>query len=234
MKRWLLVGLLLATPASAQDLCQQVALPLRAVQVMDGLYDPVLANGDDEARRQLTRRIVEQLVFDLPAESWVWKSADPGRPPSKDAFGRLVLGRLCIWDWQNGTTRRRAVDVGHPAKDAPGQNPIVLVGVNHLGAPGPAPQPVPQPVPIPPVIDLTEVYRYVAQVEARASAERERMYQDLKAEFQAVHTEVRSVDVKLETHDTRVNMFIAALKDWRTYAVAAAGVAGWFGRDAAK
>lgn len=89
--------------------------------------------GTDDERRELTRSILEQLAFDEPGAGWTWKSADPGRPPSKDAMTMLVGGRLCAWDWQNGSSRARQVQVGQRAEDITGQNPIPVVAKNHLG-----------------------------------------------------------------------------------------------------
>src|SRR5690242_8250325 len=96
--------------------------PARGVQIIDALYNPALANGTDDQRRQLTRTFIEQLVYESPADGWTWKSADPGRPPSKDSISRLVSNHLCNWDWQSGSTRLRSVQVGQVGDDITGQN----------------------------------------------------------------------------------------------------------------
>jgi hypothetical protein len=126
--------LMLAAPAAGQT-CP--GFPERGVQIIDALYDAPLAQGTDDDRRALTRKIVEQLVFEFPNDGWTWKSADPGRPPSKDSISREVNGLLCNWDWQNGSTRKRSVNAGQPGDNITGQNPIRLPGVNHLTGPQP-------------------------------------------------------------------------------------------------
>lgn len=133
-----LVGL--APPAGAEP------PPDRVRAIIEALYarHRDLAEGDEEARRALTRRIVEQIVYELPGQGWAWKRADPGRPPSKDCFarveaaepdGRIVRG-VC-YDWQDGVTRApRWPPIEH---DIAGQYVIWVEGVNHLAPPGPPP-----------------------------------------------------------------------------------------------
>lgn len=69
-----------------------------------------LALGDDEARRSLQKKVVETAVARFPDEGWGWKSAGPGRPPSKDAIAncKLAPGHLLAWDCFNGATRAPA------------------------------------------------------------------------------------------------------------------------------
>lgn len=134
--------LLLAAPARAQ--CPP--FPARGVQIIDALYSPQLAQGDDDQRRTLTRTFIEQLVYEFPNDGWAWKSADPMRPPSKDSIARMFNNRLCNWDWQDGSSRLRRVREGQTGDDITGQNPIIVAAVNHLGAP-PVVTPPPQPPP---------------------------------------------------------------------------------------
>jgi hypothetical protein len=141
MKRLLIVVALLLLPApSWAQTCPP--FPERGAQIIDALvprYPGGAPGGTDDQRRELTRAILEQLVYEFPADGWTWKSADPGRPPSKDALSVLRSGRLCAWDWQNGGTRQRAVQPGQVAEDITGQNPIPVAGVNHLSdAPAPS------------------------------------------------------------------------------------------------
>jgi len=106
--------------------------PERGVQIIDALFNNTLANGNDDQRRVLTRTFIEQLVFEFPNDGWTWKSADPTRPPSKDSIAKVVGNKLCNWDWQNGSTRQRSVQVGDIGADITGQNPIKVTGINHL------------------------------------------------------------------------------------------------------
>lgn len=137
MKKALLVLVLLLLPAPSWAQCP--GFPSRGVQIIDAFLSDrdkqALAMGSDDQRRSLTKMIIEQLVFDFPQDSYSWKSADPGRPPSKDSIARTVGGRLCNWDWQNGQTRQRAVQTGQIGEDITGQNPIYVAGVNHLAQP---------------------------------------------------------------------------------------------------
>jgi hypothetical protein len=66
-----------------------------------------LARGDDQARRQLQKKIVETAVARHPAEGWGWKKAGTTNPPSKDAIAnnRLMAPSLVCWDCFNGSTR---------------------------------------------------------------------------------------------------------------------------------
>lgn len=130
-------AILAAVPVAAAQSCP--GFPARGVEIIDQVWNPTQANGDDDARRALTRAIVEQLVYEFPSDGWVWKSADKNRPPSKDGLARQVGGTLCAWDWQNGSTRRRSVQVDQVGEDITGQYPIVVAGVNHLRAPTPGP-----------------------------------------------------------------------------------------------
>jgi hypothetical protein len=189
----LIVFLLASSPAFAQT-CPP--FPARGVQIIDALYNPVLAMGTDDQRRALTRVFIEQLVFEGPGDGWTWKSADPGRPPSKDSIARVVSGRLCNWDWQNGGTRARSVQPGQPGEDITGQNAIPVPGVNHLSdLPGPSIPP--GPVPATPVLtDLTPVRGWIDAALAQLYTQNERMFANEQAEHAAIVAQIKEVKEK--------------------------------------
>lgn len=137
--------------------------PERGVQIIDALYNPTLAQGTDDQRRTLTKTILEQMVFEMPADGWVWKSASATRPPSKDSLARQIGRQLCNWDWQNGDTRKRSLNAGAEGDDITGQFVIRVKGVNHLGGATPVTPTVPTPV------DTTETDTLKAQVAALTS-----------------------------------------------------------------
>lgn len=189
--------------------------PARAQEIVQALYERnlVLAERqpgeseeqDQEQRRALTRKIIEQIVFEFPNEGWGGKSGDPGRPFSKDSIARCfeadlarcqgwnTTGRMFSWDWQDGTSRRPAVP---PMRhDITGQNFIPVAGVDHLGTNGP---PVPPPPPPGNNGDL----------EARL-ADLERRYAELDAAFrgfvEATIKHVSSIGAGLQGVTTGLN-----------------------------
>lgn len=89
---------------------------------------------DDVKRRLLTRMIAEQMVFQTLDNRWGVKSVSEGAVQGKDgiAWDRQD-GTIDIWDWQNGTTRKRQVNTGdsphHPAEH---QFFIKVMPINHL------------------------------------------------------------------------------------------------------
>lgn len=107
-------------------------LPENVKQTIAKLWPTVmlLHRGDDEQRRQGTRIIAEQVRFSHGPE-WGTKSADPGRPPSKDALARQVDGKLFGKDLINGTTRELNLD--GEMEDITGQTFIPVMALNHLG-----------------------------------------------------------------------------------------------------
>lgn len=111
--------------------------PQHAADVIDAFlakpHYAELAKGTDDQRRELTVSIIEQLAFDEPRTGWCWKSADPGRPPSKDGIALQQDSRLYCFDWQSGSSRGRQVQVGQPAEDITGQNAIPVEPHNWLG-----------------------------------------------------------------------------------------------------
>lgn len=220
-------------------LAQCPGFPQRGVEIIDVLYNPQLAQGTDDQRRQLTRTFIEQLVFEFPNAGYVWKSADPGRPPSKDSISILVGGRLCNWDWQNGTSRMRSVVAGQPGDDITGQNPITVPGVNHLaslppGPPNPTPTPNPVPVPAPAAVDLSQVYLKLDNLYAQA----ERIFAAQEAEVQARDQQLAVIDAKVQAHIDETHSFISKVggffTDGKTIAAIVAGVGTFLGTQAAK
>lgn len=222
MKRYPILFLLLfalAAPVSAQT-CPP--FPARGVQIIDALYNPTLAMGTDDQRRSLTRTFIEQLVFESPSDGWVWKSADPGRPPSKDSIARMVGARLCNWDWQNGESRRRSVQAGQIGDDITGQNPIPIPGVNHLTD---TPVPVPTPTPVPaPTLDLSGLYSRIDW----SDANNERRYQDLKAEAAAAAARDAALAAKVQAVYDKPGLVEEILKSPYLYTIVGSILAGHY------
>lgn len=188
-------ALLITAPVSAQ-VCP--GFPARGAQIIDVLaprYPGGTLSGTDDQRRDLTRAIIEQMVYEMPADGWMWKSADPTRPPSKDSIARLVGGRLCNYDWQSGATRLRQVQPGQIGDDITGQNPIPVAAVNHLTDAPPytppyTPVPMPPYTPVPaPGPDLSGLARY-DQVE--------RIYLDLSARAQLLSMQLAAEQVRID------------------------------------
>ena len=220
-----LLVLLIVRPASAQ-VCP--GFPQRGVQIIDSLYNGTLANGTDDDRRQLTRTFIEQLAFEFPQDGWTWKSADPGRPPSKDSIARLTNGRLCNWDWQNGSTRQRSVQAGQPGEDITGQNPIPVARLNHLSEPPPAPsQPgIPPPVVAPPAsapVDLSPVLA----AQAAGSNQLELAYRDLVARLEELRARNDALAAQLRAHDENPSWVTKVFGNRYTQLVMGAAAA-WF------
>jgi hypothetical protein len=195
-----IVLLLVATSAAAQT-CP--GFPARGVQIIDALYNPALANGTDDDRRQLTRTILEQLAFEMPGDGWTWKSADPGRPPSKDSLSRLVGGRLCNWDWQSGATRQRAVQAGTPGDDITGQNPIPVARTNHLGDVPSVPVPNVPSTPQAPVVVQTQQVNLEPVLAAQVATDDriERTYRDLVNRLEELRAKNDALAAQVKAHD---------------------------------
>jgi hypothetical protein len=155
-------------------------LPDGVQAIVDALYHQFtsLAHGDDDQRRELTKKIVEQVTFQFPGQNYGWKSAHAhGLAPSKDSLAKRLVpfpadtpapaGALISWDLFNGSTREpnRLPE----SSDIPGQYFLPLAGVNHLGtAPVPVPVPVPPspgtPMPVPPDA-LADILRRLEKLE---------------------------------------------------------------------
>lgn len=125
----------------------------RLVQICWRMYElnKDLAHGNDEQRRNLTRMIAEQckferLYFDFGEIGT--KSSTPTHPPSKDAIAvGTFLGKLFIWDWQNGTSREPQIVEGSHAEEVTGQHFIAVIPFNHLIVVPPVEPPIPTPIP---------------------------------------------------------------------------------------
>lgn len=197
-----------ALVTSASPLYAQCpAFPARGVQIIDALYDDTLARGTDDQRRTLTKMFIEQLVFDFPLDGWVWKSADPGRPPSKDSLTRMVNGRLCNWDWQNGSTRQRAVQAGQLGEDITGQTPIAVQGVNRMvTAPVPATPAgptTPEPPSLPAMVLTPEMIRAIVHDEVdRVYAQSERIF---AADNTLAQANLAAIMGRFDTLDNKVD-----------------------------
>jgi hypothetical protein len=194
----------LSSPAVYAQTCP--GFPSRGVQVIDALYDRTLATGSDDQRRELTRRIIEQLVFEMPNAGWTWKSADPSRPPSKDSIARIVNGRLCNYDWQSGASRERQVNAGTPGEDITGQNPIPVAGVNRLTETPSIPSIPGTPVPV--QGQNTEILaqmmiKFEELKTARVASDNfvQLAYQDVLANLNEVKQQNEMLKQQLEKHD---------------------------------
>lgn len=120
--------------ATVRSQLMNPTLKIRQAEIIESLYGLHLdmARGTDDQRRELTKMMAQQFAFEYGREYGI-KSADPTRPPSKDAIAIQFLGRLYSWDWQNGTTREPQVRVGQEAEDITGQNFIPVEPFNYLG-----------------------------------------------------------------------------------------------------
>lgn len=228
MKRLLFVFALLCHPSLIWAQCP--AFPARGVQIIDALYRPAQAQGTDDDRRALTRTFLEQLVYEAPAEGWTWKSADPGRPPSKDSLTRIVGGRLCNWDWQNGGTRQRSVQAGQIGEDITGQNPIPVAAINHLGdTPPPLPIPGSPSLPAPAAsVDYALIRSFVENAKAELYTQSERMFADGVARSGQLGVQIAGVDARLQQHDENPGYFVRVFGN-RYVQLALAGVGAWLG-----
>lgn len=146
---------------------ESMRLPDGVQSIVEALYlrHTALAHGHDEQRRHLTQLIVEQTVFSFPGQGWGWKSADPNRPPSKDAIAKKDGARLLAFDLFDGGTRK---PIQRPdAIDITGQHFIPIIGVNHLG--GVKPDPV-EPDPVKPPPDPVDLSPFLARLTAVENA----------------------------------------------------------------
>lgn len=120
-----------------------VKIPQKVRDNINALYElhKDLSEGTDDQRRELMKLITEQNRYDLGFQHG-WKSADPNRPPSKDAIAYSVTGDdsagVYIADVFNGATREPSIPENY---DFSNQHFIPMDPVNHLGS-----QPEPGPV----------------------------------------------------------------------------------------
>ncbi len=202
--------------------------PERAYTVLVLLYErhPDLARGDDQARRDLTEMIIQQINCEFPNQGWVWKSADPTRPPSKDAIAKHDGGRLWAWDWQDGTTRQPVIYPGKPADyDITGQNPIPRTCVDHLGN-----GEIPEPPPLPPadpsaheeeLAELRAEFRSFRE-EVQAQWEEQRAREAEAAHILAEHA--ASLEEHREATRQARNVVLRWLGNWKNYVAVIGGI----------
>lgn len=208
-----LLVLLCAVPAGAQT------FPARAQDIVNTLYErnKNLADGTDDERRALTRQIIEQLVCEFPNDGYGGKSADPGRPFSKDAIAQTISGRFIAWDWQNGASRRPQVPIGFT--DITGQNPIPVGCINHLNG-GPVSTPV--------NVDNSSLDDAIAVLTAEQRAFRA----SLNEQIAKLAAEVTATHISLEQHREAMRQerskILAWITNWKNLAALGGGlVAGW-------
>ena len=214
------VTIVLAVATTAQA---QPRMPERGVQIVHALYNrnADLAKGDDTQRRALTRKMIEQFICEFPDDGYTGKSADPGRPFSKDSIARRSEGRLYAWDWQNGSTREPHVKAGQVASDITGQHVIPLGCVDHLGSANPEPTPGPEPLP---ETDLDETLDTLAGLYAEFQA----FKLEVRAEWVAEATRLAELRASLEEHreESRKvrNQVLGYLSNWKNLAAIVGGV----------
>jgi hypothetical protein len=102
--------------------------------------------------------MVQQVMFEAPEEGWCVKSAGPTNPPSKDAAGRQIGGRLYAYDCFTGVgTGRPSVNEDPHGEDITGQAVRNdYPAKNWLGTAAPPPddeEPGEDPPPPPPATD---------------------------------------------------------------------------------
>lgn len=212
--------------------------PERGAKIIDTFYEQniMLAHGDDDQRRTLTRIIAEQMRFEFGA--WSVKSAGPGRPQSKDslALPQGDSGAFCNWDWQNGTTRKRAVEPGMVGDFIADQILLPTEAVNRLGnTPAPLPTPVPSPVPQPSPVDLSGVLKMLDALAKGQDVQREQL-ERVFANLTAQHDEAKQLDAahdeRLRVHAEQTKSFMDRVGSFftngKTLAVIAGLVAGRF------
>lgn len=117
-------------------------LSQKHVDIVETLYgmNMELAKGSEEQRRELTKKIDEQICFDF-GKRWGMKARAGGNVnnASKDSIGYLEDdGTVSVWDWQNGTTREPQIHAGKnpdyshlPTSEA---KFIEVDAVNHLSS----------------------------------------------------------------------------------------------------
>lgn len=129
-----LILTLFASPVFAQS------WPARVQEIVDALAAGVPHSAPDEVRREVTKRIAEQVRHEL-GPNWGWKRADPGRPLSTDVFATQFPFVGYDWSVPSGVAQFPT------AIDLTGQVFVPVEPVNHLGlATRPPPDVVNPPV----------------------------------------------------------------------------------------
>lgn len=110
-----------------------MVLNQRQVDIIWRLYELNigLAEGNDDQRRVLTRKIAEQICYEFGVD-WGTKASSSTNPQSKDSISFRSPNKLENWDWQNGTTRKPQVTAGEPGVNITGQYFIEVRPMNHL------------------------------------------------------------------------------------------------------
>jgi hypothetical protein len=121
-------------------------LPDFAQSIVNKLYLKFnsLALGDDAARTDLCRKIVETITFNDPSGRWGHKR-QKGGSFSKDTLGKIESGLQIGFDLFNGSTRRPNDHPDSFRLDDATQEVSFFAGVNWLEDAIPAPGPSPAP-----------------------------------------------------------------------------------------
>lgn len=192
MKKLLLLVSLLAysVPSYAQALPGPACAELQAIDAKFG----GLNQGTDDARRQFALIVAEDFAFKFPGEGWGSKSADPGRPQTKDVVARQRGNTLEGWDLVDGGTKR-VTCTSHV--DLTGQHFIPVTPRNHLEAETPPPPPPPAPT------GLTVIERVTA-LQART--------EDVIQALQAQELKLDAIQHQLEIAQVALEQATAGLK----------------------
>jgi hypothetical protein len=124
---------------------------------------PVPTTGDDAAR-DWTHRLCEQLAFSCPADGWGHKRADPTRPHSADCIA--IRAPFVGWDIiDSAGTPQAALRLGGQSLDLSGQTFEPVTPTNHL-ADDPPPPPPPPPTDCPCEEQLNVIIAQLHQINA--------------------------------------------------------------------
>lgn len=116
----------------------------------------------EDAIREWTIKVDEQVAYSVPNQGWGTKRADPGRPVSKDTISQKVSGKLYAWDLVSGagTSNPTLVYNSATAMDITGQvfigpgddldDGAIFTPTDFLNGQIPGPDPNPNPDPIDP------------------------------------------------------------------------------------
>ena len=100
---------------------------------------PLPTTGDDAAR-DWTHRLAQQMRFSFPSDGWGHKSASPTRPHSADCIA--LLNPFIGWDVVgNAGTPQAVLTMDGESIDLSGQTFEPVEAVNYLGGPPPDPPP---------------------------------------------------------------------------------------------
>lgn len=207
-------------------------LPARVAEIAQALYEQnrSLAQGTDDDRRVLTRKIAEQTRYELGSE-WGTKASSRNNPQSKDAIAMQTGGRLYVWDWQNGSTREPQIRAGQPGDDVTGQYFISVDPVNHLSV-GTTPPPsgggsaTPPPVVV--ACDTSKIEKQAADI----LASQELILEQL-GKLPAVEETVQDTAKSLAEHRKAAQEAKSWAQKWiveRMLPIVGGVVTGWFAK----